>query len=161
MGSVIDLVPCPQCNNSAYIEYYCKTGEVYMRCAMCGYSYDFMAIKNRKSQSGEYKTTKDGKLIFRETERKGFGVAWLSRNKGSGDFICLTKPITPHLVNKFKKYLADQDTNPEKSFLTRWDDDTKIVITVVGKAFNPFEVEPANQADSNQFDESHPLQQID
>lgn len=37
MGSVIDLIDCPNCGQEAVRDYYYKTGDDYIHCSHCGY----------------------------------------------------------------------------------------------------------------------------
>lgn len=56
MGSVIDTIECPNCKHDATEDFYYKTGEAYIFCNNCGYSY-----------SSEYKRDDtSGKLITRD-----------------------------------------------------------------------------------------------
>lgn len=48
MGSVIDVMDCPNCNQpDCHSDFYYKTGEEYIFCSDCGYSRS-VTIKNRE-----------------------------------------------------------------------------------------------------------------
>lgn len=52
MGSVLDLIECPNCKQEAHIDFYYKTGEEYVTCTNCGY-YRSATIKNRDKKLNE------------------------------------------------------------------------------------------------------------
>jgi Zn ribbon nucleic-acid-binding protein len=52
MGSVIDYIECPNCEQEAYSDFYYKTGEEYINCTSCGYHYS-VTIKNRNKRLNE------------------------------------------------------------------------------------------------------------
>ena len=60
MGSVIDYIECPNCEQEAYSDFYYKTGEEYVYCANCGYHYsatldeDDFEIIELKNPYGSY-----------------------------------------------------------------------------------------------------------
>ena len=48
MGSVIDYIECPRCGQEATSDFYYKTGEEYIHCSHCGYSYSATIINRNK-----------------------------------------------------------------------------------------------------------------
>jgi len=52
MGSVIDYIECPNCEQEAYSDFYYKTGEEYVNCMNCGYHHS-ATIKNRDKKLNE------------------------------------------------------------------------------------------------------------
>jgi Zn ribbon nucleic-acid-binding protein len=48
MGSVIDYIECPNCEQEAYSDFYYKTGEEYVNCSSCGYHYSATIIDGDK-----------------------------------------------------------------------------------------------------------------
>jgi len=56
MGSVIDHIECPNCEQEAFSDFYYKTGEEYIHCQSCGYNY---SATYQRDKDGEY-VTKDG-----------------------------------------------------------------------------------------------------
>ena len=49
MGSVLDLIECPNCKQEAVIDFYYKTGEEYIFCKNCGYSRRVTIINRDKA----------------------------------------------------------------------------------------------------------------
>lgn len=54
MGSVIESIQCPRCNEEACMDFYYKTGEEYIFCDNCGYSRS-VEIINREKRLDELK----------------------------------------------------------------------------------------------------------
>ena len=52
MGSVIDYIECPNCQQEAYMDFYYKTGEEYVSCNNCGY-HKSITILNRDKELSE------------------------------------------------------------------------------------------------------------
>jgi ribosomal protein S27E len=40
MGSITIQLKCPQCNNNTFCDYYYKSGEEYLTCPYCGYTWE-------------------------------------------------------------------------------------------------------------------------
>ena len=73
MGSVIDYIECPNCEQEAYNDFYYRTGEEYTNCNNCGYHH---SLTYKRDNDGNL-VTKDGKdnysfdnLILDEKELK-------------------------------------------------------------------------------------------
>ena len=56
MGSVIDYIECPNCNQEAFSDFYYKTGEEYINCNSCGYHY---SQTFKRDENGKF-ITEDG-----------------------------------------------------------------------------------------------------
>lgn len=52
MGSVLDVIECPNCKQEATLDFYYKTGEEYVFCQNCGY-YKNTTIINREKTLNE------------------------------------------------------------------------------------------------------------
>lgn len=50
MGSVIDYIECPRCEQEAFIDYYYKTGEQYINCSSCGYHYSIFIQRDKEGK---------------------------------------------------------------------------------------------------------------
>ena len=52
MGSVVEHVDCPECKcEEATNDYYYKSGEEYVNCPRCGYSYSQTRKRNPKNEN--------------------------------------------------------------------------------------------------------------
>lgn len=80
MGSVQSTEMCPRCNTeSANEDYYYKTGEIYIFCHRCGYSFDLSLIRD---DDGHAKKNREGKWIYTHSTTRPIGMIILSAGKG-------------------------------------------------------------------------------
>jgi transcription elongation factor Elf1 len=59
MGSVIDYIECPRCEQEAFSDYYYKTGEEYINCNSCGYHYSFVIKRDEEGNMIKIDESKD------------------------------------------------------------------------------------------------------
>jgi hypothetical protein len=59
MGSVIDYIECPRCEQEAFSDYYYKTGEEYINCNSCGYHYSFIIKRDEEGNMIKIDESKD------------------------------------------------------------------------------------------------------
>lgn len=59
MGSVIDYIECPRCEQEAFSDYYYKTGEKYINCNSCGYHYSFVIKRDEEGNMIKIDESKD------------------------------------------------------------------------------------------------------
>jgi len=52
MGSVMNVIDCPNCGNEAHNDFYYKTGEEYTFCPNCGY-HKSVTIKDKSKDLSE------------------------------------------------------------------------------------------------------------
>lgn len=151
------LGKCPQCQNPAL--YNCGISRNDVACPICGYSFCLEILWDQTSQ--DRKLTYSNRSMIRIKETRGTGVMWVERNEDlPGDFICLTKGVTQQVINSFNLYLSQHVTDPEKSYLTCWDEETKTVKAVIGKIYNPFGDDVIEQDDSlDMYEFPSPLSQ--
>lgn len=129
------LGKCPQCQNPAL--YNCGVSRNDVTCPICGYSFCLEILWDQTTQ--ERKLTNSNRSMIRIKETKGTGVMWVERNEDyPGDFICLSRGVTQQVIDVFNHHLSEHGTDPEKSYLTSWDEETKTVNVVKGKVYNPF-----------------------
>lgn len=81
MGSVMSDVKCPKCKFPyAFEDYYYKSGEVFLFCDRCGYSYNGYWKRNKD----EYAKDKDGNRIPITERKGGFGAYHQFNARGGG-----------------------------------------------------------------------------
>jgi len=135
---------CPQCGDICIIMFDTKPWELTIGCPMCGYSYKERPLWDRKKQAADpehrlfYKRTKDERLIYRTFVRKGFGVCHVAKKTGEKNY-WFRKHVTQNQINWYQKLIASPDVNSEQSYLTRWNDETQQLETVIGTPINPNE----------------------
>jgi len=60
MGSVIDYIDCPRCEQDNCIsDFYYKTGEEYLSCGDCGYYYSFVIARDQDGNMIKIDETKE------------------------------------------------------------------------------------------------------
>ena len=59
MGSVINYIECPRCEQEAFSDYYYKTGEEYINCNSCGYHYSFVIKRDEEGNMIKIDESKD------------------------------------------------------------------------------------------------------
>ena len=70
MGSVIDYIECPRCEQEAFSDYYYKTGEEYINCNSCGYHYSFVIKRDEDGKMIKIDESKDFAFDNVVTEEK-------------------------------------------------------------------------------------------
>ncbi|TFJ91997.1 hypothetical protein [Lentibacillus salicampi] len=134
MGSICQSIACPHCGCSATEDDYYKTGERFIWCFRCGYTY--------------YKTidyTVGDVTPYNETEYKGHGMFYLvskgKKRENDGRRI-LNRPLTEQEMNDFKAELQDEAVDLEKSYFVMYENGT--FTTIAGNPpddfYLPFDV---------------------
>jgi Zn ribbon nucleic-acid-binding protein len=91
MGSVLDIMDCPNCGNEAHSDYNYKTGEEYTLCQNCGY-HKSITIKDRTKKLSEI-TEADIEVVEILNPEGVFRIKW----KGSVAWEVGTIVDTEHL----------------------------------------------------------------
>jgi hypothetical protein len=126
MSSVLDLIECPQCGyKEADHEYYCRTGgENVTTCRRCGYHETWTAKRDQEGNPCGWKHDID----------EGFGALCYGPT-GGGGFACGCLHSAKELADAeqwLRERLAQGDFEPQSSYLTRWNSETKQVELVIG-----------------------------
>ena len=113
MTSVLDYIICPQCGNEfAYSEYQTRTFEDSARCFICGYrAWTRTLIDQQKSSADPegrlfFKKRRDGGIIQRYYERKGYGACSLYSTEGAGILYCFSKPLPREAHEEFRSIIG-------------------------------------------------------
>jgi len=96
MVGVQDCVECPQCKfEQAHYEFQTRDFTETLFCPRCGYNMHSVAVVDRKREKIEgkpyFKKTKDGKIILRHYESKGYGSYAIYSPDGFGTIGCVPK----------------------------------------------------------------------
>ena len=79
MGSIIDVIDCPDCGSEATIDFYYNTGEEFIMCQHCGYNRKFFITNwDEQDKKGEFEWVP--KFDMEEIHGKG---AYKLRGKGA------------------------------------------------------------------------------
>jgi hypothetical protein len=97
MGSVIDYIECPNCEQEAFSDYYYKTGEQYTNCNSCGYHYSFII-----------KRDEEGKMIKKD-ESKDFAVDNVVREENE-----LNNPYGAYRIKQYDSVATQCGTLTDK-----------------------------------------------
>ena len=132
MGSVIDIIECPNCKQEAFVDFYYKTGEEYIGCNNCGYH-----------RSAFYKRDENGKLVTEDgTDNYKFEnliMEFLELKNPYGSYRIKTyhSPATQcgsfeneEQYNEFKKSITD-DVEIEYVTVSRFINEEIVVETVI------------------------------
>lgn len=128
MSSVCDYYKCPQCGGLAYNEYYLRTRAESEFCFRCG-RWTKMKLPSTAEEKalllpGEARITQSG---------FGYGRCSIAGKNGVGRSFSLSEPYSEEIEKWYQEAMSDETVDPETSYLTRWDEETKQVIVVHGK----------------------------
>lgn len=57
MGSAMSAIDCPNCEQEAFEDFYYKTGEIFVHCPFCGYSYEAYIESFEEGKDPSFKET--------------------------------------------------------------------------------------------------------
>lgn len=113
MTGVQKDVSCPQCHfDQASYEYQLRDSTWFIFCRRCGYEKYSICLKDKKrakeTRQRFFKKTKDGHLIYRIYEHKGYGAFSIENEKGASfrRFSCNGEKRVK-LVAKLKAFQRD------------------------------------------------------
>ena len=144
MTGVIDEAACPQCGyEHAYTEFQTRTFEEVTICTLCGYRSWTRTLIDRKRSAADsqgrqfFKRRKHGDLVQRFFERKGYGTCCLRSPHGVASLYSFSKPLHPaqqqEMITAIQTgRVADKELDPNRSYLTEWDEASNKVVLVAG-----------------------------
>ena len=143
MGYEYDVVHCGQCGELVSFTYDRTFGDFVIICPICGFYYE----KRPMNDGNWFSKSTDERELLKEAEgnnltlktyiSKGFGGYLIRRRSGAalGNF---DEPVTKERVQWFQESMTSDDVDPEKSFLTQWNDESKEAEAIIGTICNPF-----------------------
>jgi hypothetical protein len=125
----IDLVKCPRCGEAAQSDYDNETKEQLLICGSCGYLLEDRIGENESAPT------------LRRRENKPVGLCYIERKLGDGEEVPLpdskTEPVEwGEIFSKFDQVMKDPNVAADKCFLTRYDEQTRKVVTILGSREN-------------------------
>ena len=136
MGSVIGEVTCPNCNNeTAYNDYKYKTGEEFVVCTECGYTFEFFIKRNKDGKpillnKDKGKTFDNIKYVKKEVKRPYCSIS--VKAKSSADFkgggISYYTIKTKKEFNKWIASLDKKNNNDLTIVKSKYDRRNKVII---------------------------------
>jgi Zn ribbon nucleic-acid-binding protein len=134
MGSVTDVIECPNCKRNAMIDFYYKTGEEYVNCNKCGYFY---SQSYKRDDDGKF-VTEDGtenysfdNLIVEEKELKNPLGAYMLKIKGSLGYQGGAFETQEQMDDLTERVLADESI--ESFVISRLVGETILVEAIMGE----------------------------
>ncbi len=128
MGSVIDYKKCPQCGGVVYDEYYYKSGEENAVCLRCGRWADVRLPTDEKELAKDPE-----KIRYLVSKGEGLGRCTIAFTNGVSRSFSLGEPYSEEIEKWYMEAMKDENVDPEKSYLTRWDAETGQLVVVHGK----------------------------
>ncbi len=128
MGSVIDYKKCPQCGGVVYVEYYYRSGEENEVCLRCGRWAEVRLPMNDE----ELAQLPEGNR-FLVSKGEGLGRCAIAFEGGVSRSFSLGEPYSEEIEKWYMEAMKDENVDPEKSYLTRWDAETGQLVVVHGK----------------------------
>ena len=128
MGSVIDYKKCLQCGGVVYDEYYYKSGEENKVCFRCG---RWAGVRLPTNDEERAQVPEGSRYLISKGE--GFGRCTITFTNGVGRSFSLGEPYSEEIEKWYMEAVEDENVDPEKSYLTRWDAETGRLVVVHGK----------------------------
>jgi len=124
MSSVQTYEDCPRCGKKGAYELNCRSSEVWFQCLFCGYRYETELTIDREKGSEA-----DPHYNWHEHEIKGCGAFGITFKNGIIEF----GPTGPEdTLSRFMETLKNPDIDPDSSYLTKFDEESKKVEYLIG-----------------------------
>jgi len=124
MSLVQSYEDCPRCEKKGAYEYNCRSSEEWFQCLFCGYQFETERTIDQEKSSEE-----DPHFIWHEHELKGFGSYGIKFKTGTVRFGSNAPEDT---FSRFMEILKDPDVDPDGSYLTKYDEESKKVEYLIG-----------------------------
>ena len=132
MASVCEEEKCPRCGGILVSDFNCHTNEEYRLCLRCGAPEKWIIVRKKNHKPV---IQRDGKVKWRHIDqRNSSGCACITFKNGVQSYSHFAKRIRWWHVRKFHRILKSPKVDPDKCYLTKWDDKTKSVAMVYGYA---------------------------
>lgn len=130
MSSVQNTVKCPQCGGCYTEDFDCRTFEEFKFCERCGKKEIVELIRDEK---GEAVYDADNKPTYRQHSVFGYGCLKLAGKNGGATLYSMTEPLTAEAEANIQSSFNTELVDIGKSYLTKWDDEKKDVVSVFGE----------------------------
>lgn len=136
MSDIMEVEPCTQCGYERALFDLSGDGECSVHCPLCGFmSWETLVTGEESEPPGHTpKLRQLGKWVFRQYEQKGCGALQIKHRDGRGTLYCASEPFSEDEVKEFLDRIAsDPGINPDKCYMTEWDEKLKVVRLLAGK----------------------------
>ena len=124
MSSYIGYEDCPRCGEKGAYEFNCRSREEWFQCFFCGYHFETEIIIDQEKSSEQ-----DPPFICHKHEIKGLGSFGIKFKDGITQFGSIGPEDT---FSRFMEILKDPDVDPDGSYLTKYDEESKKVEYLIG-----------------------------
>jgi len=130
MGSYSCNISCPRCGNPAHADFRTRSPEEYLSCRFCGYT-TWIKVDDEKFVEGQPPPEPE------RYEHKSAGAFHIKDKTGCGQWGSVgdkdNGPVDwEKIIHEFQEILTDPDVDLEESYLTKWDDENKKIINLIG-----------------------------
>jgi ribosomal protein S27AE len=121
---------CPRCGNPAYVEGHSRLPEESLSCHFCGYSAGSKVDREKLVEGQPPEPEK--------FEHRPAGAYLIQHRSGGGEWGGVeAKNNLPldwkKVINRFQEMLRNPDVDSSESYLTKWDDENKKLINLIGR----------------------------
>lgn len=131
MGSVQDIIECPQCKGLYTTDFNYRTQEEYRHCSRCGRTEKWFLIRDSE---GNVVLDGDGKAQMDYKLQAGHGSARISFKCGIARLWSFSEPVNKEIEQAYLEALNNPEVNKEDCYLTSWDPQKNEVVAVFGGA---------------------------
>ena len=129
MGSVQDMIECPQCGGIYHTDYYYRTGEEYRYCFRCGRTEQWTLVRDKERKPI---LDKEGKFTMDYKLQEDFGSARIELKNGVGQLHTFSEAVNQNIKDAYLKAIENPDVNKEHCYLSSWDQEKKEVVMIFG-----------------------------
>ncbi len=130
MGTYSCNVFCPRCGNPARYGCHTRLPKEFLYCRFCGYSVSRTVDREKlvegqpppKPKKHEYKSAGASYIQYKTGGSQCGSVE--DKDNGPVDW--------EKIIHRFQEILANPDVDSQESYLTKWDDENKKVINLIG-----------------------------
>lgn len=124
MGSVQSMEKCPKCTGVMVVDAYYKSGEESSFSTHCGYSRDFVMVRDNDGTP----VIENGSWKYAETITEGYGAFHIRYANELGQVGGFNEPIPPKLIGSFIDMMDRPDVDAENSYLISFEDGKLIAL---------------------------------
>ena len=131
MASYQSFKACPQCGGVLLLDMDTHTGIMHAFCGRCGLTAQVSRWRNAAEVDEEYS--------YVVQENPGYGSISLVLKDGIAYKGALRKPFSDKSKRSFEASVRQENVDASKSYMTRWNENSRQVIAVYGKIPPTFE----------------------
>jgi len=145
MGSCMSYgdYTCEQCGwDGCVADDHYRRLEIYIWCGRCGWKISqkpkIDRAHEKRTGSRRWLRARDGHYIGYTYRRCGYGTYVISTRKGGATCGAFHAPVDQQTVDQFRRLVSGDEVDEQRSFLARWNPETREVENVVGQWYDPY-----------------------